>query len=1219
VILARGEQREAVAIEPRSPAAPDSLAWLVFADRSGTAARVASELEARGRRVLVLEPPTGAAPEENGRPEERGPEAEVERAVAAALERDRLEGILFAWGLDFAGDRVSPEAIARAERGGSATLLDVLRQLDAEAPARPPRLWILAAGSRSAEGVPEQLDPLQAGLRGVARCVMNELPRFETTFVDLGRPTTEVEIASFFGELLAPDRVDEVAFRGRRRYVNRLQRVSRETLAQRAMRTLPASGASYAAAVAEPGILDSVHLRRTQHRSPAANEVEVTVHASTLNFRDVMLALGLLGDEAVEGGLFGRSLGLECAGVVSAVGGLVQDLRVGDEVLATAPACLGGRAYPLAVHCVPKPAHLTWTEAATLPVAYTTAYFSLVHHCRLQPGEKVLIHAAAGGVGIAAVRIALALGAEVLATAGTPEKRAYVASLGVPAANVMDSRTLAFADLVLEKTGGRGVDVVLNSIAGPAVHQSVRCLAAYGRFVEIGKTDIYRNSKLGLRPFGNNLTYYGVDVDRLFAQKPELAGRLFRASIAFFREHGFPPHPVTSFPVARLADAFQLMGGSRHLGKVVIGMEGEVEVAPPARHELRADGTYLVTGGASGLGLGIASWMTTRGCRNLVLLSRTGVKTAAEAAVVQRMRERGVHVVLPQGSVEDREFLDGVLRRIRDTLPPLRGVQHAAMVLDDGSIAEMDHERYMRVFRPKAIGALNLHEATRDLELDHFVCYASISGVFGNPGQVGYVAANNFLDAFSRWRRAQGLPATTIDWGVIGDVGFVARNGEIDGNVSELLNKQGWRAFSLRQAESILEQVLLSDPVEIVATDCDWGVVGAFFPHAVESSRFAHLVAEERSGAGAGVATVDSALRSTLLDAGGERAAQLLLTHLRETFGRVLGAAPSKLDPAESITRFGLDSLMANQVRNWVQAKLGIDYSMMRILRGPSLNEMVAQLLAELGGAPSADAGASAPRDELERWVHRPRPVAKPRTRLFCLPYFAGGASAFLSWHTLLPADVEVCAVQFPGREERRLDAPFDDAVALVAALARVIRPLLDAPFAIYAHSSGAGIAFELCRHLRSEYDVQPVHLMVGGWGAPHLPRTYPVFEAVDERDLHDDRNVPAIKEHMRRLEIPESVVGNDALLAEMLPALRADVLLGKRYRYREEDPLVCPITAIAGARDSVVPVDHVREWRRHTSGPFHCVVVDGAHLFCRDNKEELLRCIAAGLAPPLT
>ncbi|MBI3136505.1 MAG: SDR family NAD(P)-dependent oxidoreductase [Bacteroidetes bacterium] len=1212
VIMARAEKTDQAGQTVVNESKTRAADWLVFADESGTSAKIIKQLEALNKQcTLVKKAKAFKHVSENAFEVDLLSQADADAVIDFISARNKFEGIIFAWGLDcISNDKITAESLVTAEEQGSIMLMNVMRKLNLSTYSVNPKLWLLSSGAQTVGGTPQLINLAQEGLRGVSRVVVNEFPNYSSTMVDFSSPVQDLEIDLFIDELFANDRVDELAFRNKKRYVNRLERITTDMIAQRALKKVPAEGSSYNATITEFGVLDNLVLRETDRTVPEADEVEVQIKASALNFRDIMIAMGLLSDDAVEGGLFGKTFGLECAGVVTAVGTNVKNIKTGDEVMATAPSCLGGFAYPKALHVVQKPKHLNWSEAASLPVVYTTAYFSLIYHCRLAKGETVLIHAAAGGVGIAAIHIALAIGAEVYATVSSADKRAYIESIGVKPGNIMSSRTLDFADQVMEKTNGKGVDVVLNSLSGEAIFKSVRCLSAYGRFIEIGKTDIYRNSKLGLQPFGNNLSYFGVDVDRLFEQKKEFGGKLFQESIDYFVANKFPAHPVKVFPIEKLADAFQFMAGARHIGKVIVKMEGEVNIAPPLEIRFKENATYLVTGGASGFGLAVAEWMTTKGARHMVLLSRSGTKTDHEKAAVERMKAKGIDVFMAKGDVSNKADVARIFAEIKDKMPPLKGIQHAAMVLDDGSIPEIGYDRYMKVFIPKAVGCWLLHEQTKEMDLDHFVSYSSISAIYGNPGQVSYVGANSFLDNFSHWRRAQGLAAMTINWGVIGDVGFVARSG----NVGGLLYKQGWKQFSLVQALGVLEQMLLNNPVQRVATDSDWEMIGSFFPHSAKSSRFAHLVNEKSVSAGGHANAGDGALKATLLESNPAEQYAILIDQLKETFGRVLGTTADKLNVIEPVTKYGLDSLMANQIRNWIQSNIGVDYSMMKIMRGPSMEEMTAQILDQLTGSGSASDVQGEIKSELDKWIVRTKKVENPRLRLFCLPYFAGGASIFSQWHEFLPDDIEVCAVQFPGREERGDEKPYDDVFKLVAKLAEVMEPLLTTPCAFYSHSSGCGVALELCRYLRKNYDVHPSKFLAGGWRAPHLVNPFRFLDAIADDEVYKDKNIPNIKNHLRELEIPDAVIENDEIFNEMLPSLRADILLGKNYTYYDDAPLSCPITAFAGTEDSIFTMDQVKAWQQHTTAAFNFKTVHGGHLFCRDNKEELLSMVTEEL-----
>ncbi len=1038
--------------------------------------------------------------------------------------------------------------------------------------------------------------------------------------IDFSCPVQDEEINAFIDEILAGDKEDEIAFRGKRRYINKLERISPESIAQRARKSVPAAGSNYTTTIADQDMLDNFVIRETVCPMPGDDEIKVEVKAASLNFRDIMLGMGLLSDAAAEGGLLGKSLGADCAGVVTAVGKNVKDVKIGDEVLGIASSCFSGSTILKVSHVAQKPKNISFEQAASLPVVYSTAHYALMHLCRMQEGDRVLIHSASGGVGTAAVRIAHAVGAEVYATVSNQEKRDYVESMGVSPEHIFDSRTLEFADGIMESTKGKGIDIVLNTLSGEAIYKSIRCLAPLGRFVDLTKTDIYRNSKLGLRPFRNNLSYFAVDLDRLCIQKERYSGMLFREAMDFLFQNDLPFHPIEVFPISQIGDAFQLMARSGHIGKIVISMTGDVQMAPPKEIRFKEDGTYMITGGCSGFGLAVANWMTKKGAKHLVLMSRSGPRTDEDEKVIEEMKGRNVQVVIAKGDVSAKEDVNRIVADIKKNMPTLKGIQHAAMVLDDGIVPDMDCERYMKVFRPKAIGCWLLHEATRDMGLDHFVLHSSLCSIIGNPGQVNYVAASHFLDSFSYFRRVQGLPSIAINWGVLGDIGYIARNREI----GKLLSKRSWRMFSLKQSTDILEQVLLTNPVQIVASDLDWQMLGESLAHFSETSRFSHLAREEEMTFSPRRDSGPANLKAELLELSHQERLDILTVQIRDIFAKVLGTTTDSLDTTEPVTRYGLDSLMAGQISNWIHRRVSIDYKMMRILEGPTLEEMARDISQEF----DEQVGISGQGVyELDKCIIRTKKVRKPGLRLFCFPYFGGDASVYGSWHKSLPDNIEVCAVQYPGREERSNEKPFNDISELTRMTAEVIEPLLDCPIAFYGHSFGAAHAFELTRYLREKNGIQPVVFIVGAWRAQHLgiPPEFmeaaSIIDSIDDDGICKDENISRIIYQLRTIGFPESVLdhtlqvlGNRRLTDEILPAVRADIPLIKRYRYRESEPFSCPIVAIAGRNDTIVSEEEVEQWEKHTTGGFHFSTVNAGHLFCIDNRGELPGLIAKEL-----
>ncbi|WZB74644.1 SDR family NAD(P)-dependent oxidoreductase [Achromobacter insuavis] len=476
-------------------------------------------------------------------------------------------------------------------------------------------------------------------------------------------------------------------------------------------------------------------------------------------------------------------MGLEFAGVVSRVGPAVTGYRPGDNVVGFGPASFGDRVLTQASAISHIPAGFSFEAAATIPSTFFTVYYALHHLARLEAGERILIHGAAGGVGIAAVQYAQWIGAEIYATAGSEEKRDFLRMMGVT--HVYDSRSLSYDDEILADTGGVGVDVVLNSLAGEAITRNLQVLRPFGRFLELGKRDFYENTRIGLRPFRNNISYFGIDADQLMCERPDLTRRLFGEMMQLFADGALHPLPYSIFDANNVVDAFRYMQQARQIGKIVVTYRNGIH-QPHSTHRATArslalpvDGTYLITGGLGGFGLRTAQWLADKGARNLVLISRSGPAADSARDAIAALQASGVRVHAAACDVTDRQALEQLLTDIAQDMPPLRGIVHAAVVIDDGLARGATAKQIERTMRAKVLGAYHLHSLTRHLPLDFCVYYSSATTLFGNPGQSNYVAANNWLEALAAQRRAEGLPATCVRWGAIDDVGFLARNQKI--------------------------------------------------------------------------------------------------------------------------------------------------------------------------------------------------------------------------------------------------------------------------------------------------------------------------------------------------------------------------------------------------------------------------------------------------------
>lgn len=564
-----------------------------------------------------------------------------------------------------------------------------------------------------------ECSPVSAAIEAAVRVMANELPQSTVRVIDLPVDQKDWPLQRVQEELLScrHDRRDTVVvLRPGGRFVRRITVLGAREADRRAMRSLPARGGQYFCEPGPSGLLDDIVIRRQDFRTLQAEEVAIEVHCASLNFKDVMNAMNLLGERSVAGGLSGGKLGLEVAGKVVAVGDKVKDIQIGTDVMARAVNGLGGSITTHRSLVVPVPGQLTLPQAASIPIAFITAYYALVYLGRLAQGDTVLIHAAAGGVGAAAIQIAKLYGARIFATAGNPSRRNWVSSQGVEA--VFDSRSVSFHDDVKAATGGRGVDMVLNCLTGSLLYQSFACLAPFGRFLEIGKVDIYRNMKLGLEIFGENRSFLAVDVDRMTLQKPALHLQMLGEVCALFESGKLLPPPITEYPIAQLPVALKSLSRSGAIGKVVVTMDEKTTVCAdaPIRLSLRSDRSYVITGGASGLGLQLARFLTTRGARHLVLVSRSGPKTAEDIAILGELEAHGATIILEHMNIIDKQAVASLFGR--SEWPAVAGVIHCAAVMRDISSYNMSEADFWTVFNPKALGAWNLHLATKDLTLD---------------------------------------------------------------------------------------------------------------------------------------------------------------------------------------------------------------------------------------------------------------------------------------------------------------------------------------------------------------------------------------------------------------------------------------------------------------------------------------------------------------------
>ncbi|WP_375461264.1 SDR family NAD(P)-dependent oxidoreductase [uncultured Enterovirga sp.] len=773
-------------------------------------------------------------------------------------------------------------------------------------------LWIVVEADRGRDAL---ADPNAAALLAFSRTLANEYATLVVRRVAIGTTATPERAAEALRALLAVEQTETDIVIGE--------------AGTAAMRVLPLGserpvGATRAAAAklerGHAGGLAGLSWQPADPAAPGPGEVQIEVEATGLNFRDVMWAMSLLPDDILEDGYAGATLGLECAGRVSAVGAGVSRFRPGEKVVAFAPSAFSTRVSISQSVVAPVPSGWSTEAAAGIPVAFLTAYYGLVTLGRLKAGEWVLIHGAAGGVGLAALQIARWRGATVVATAGSPEKRDLLRSLGVE--HVLNSRSAAFADDI-RRLRREGVNIVLNSLSGEAMERGLSTLAPFGRFIELGKRDYVANTQIGLRPFRRNLSYFGVDVDQLLSDQ-DRASEIFGTIMALFESGEFTPLPYRVFPADETLDAFRLMQQSGHVGKILLRPPAEPVVdrrSEPFRFD--PDRTHLVTGGFGGFGLEAARWLADKGARHLVLIGRNGPQSEEAQALVDELVARGVQVRAAACDVADEEALSGLLTEVAADMPPLAGVLHGAMVLDDGLVANLTADQLTRVLRPKVEGAIQLDRLLADTPLDYFVMFSSITTFLGNPGQGAYVAANGYLEGLARLRRERGLPGLALAWGAISDVGVLARQ---KGLAEALSKRVGVRAMPARDALDLMAKALSetgSDPSRAVLAvgSLDWGAARRL--PALGSPTFAALVREGSVGEAAERQSLD--LKGLIASQPPEVVRKRVLEAIVEEIATVLRVPKQDVSPNKRLSETGLDSLMAIELATALQDRFELD------------------------------------------------------------------------------------------------------------------------------------------------------------------------------------------------------------------------------------------------------------------------------------------------------
>lgn len=888
---------------PQAPLRAASGRWIVFAGESG--ARIAADLEGTGADSVLRVTPGTAFERQDGAVVLR---SEEKADIARLLDEERSEalaGIVFAWPLD--GDH-EEDPVGRAN---VASLIYLIQSMAEQ--GRGGRLVVVTRNAQAAPHDADDVMPAQAPVVGVVRVAVNEHADIVFRMIDMdGSADT---LGRIVDEILADSDEDEIALRGEQRYTHRLERRSISDLdAGRPARATTSDTAAIA----------------STRRDPLQGEVEVAVSFATIG------AIGAPGVDAV--------------GAVARVGEDVERVAPGDDVFVhldgaavsyvTVPDC--------AVVSLAAAGNADQPDAMALP-ALAAAHHALDRVGRITRGESILVHGAETPFGLAAIQIAGLLGAVVYVTANDPARRSYLRGLRV--AETLDSSSIAFADQIMEATQGRGVDAVLNMVEGELGTRTLELLAPFGRFLDASGA-LAANPGAAARLKANQ-SAISIDIPHLFADGPDL----FNASLVAVVKHikvGQLGSPALPAPIVE--EAGQPLGddGSPHW-RVIDYARLRAEAAPVAASRpdrIDPDASYLVTGGYGGFGLELAKWLVELGARNLVLVSRRGAATPDGRRAVEDLEARGIRVHAASADVSDGAAVERLFAEIAAEMPPLKGVFHAAAVLDDGPIHTVRPEQLDAVLRPKALGAWHLHRHTAALPLDCFMLFSSIASLIGSPGQATYVVANSFLDALAHHRRARGLPAISINFGALSEVGMAARHE----GVEQHLARVGVGSLTPQQALAAIGRILAWNPVQLASAKMEWRLWGEVYPAWAASPRYRHLMPAEGADQ-VGEAETQRRRLAALPAVERETEVGVLFTGL---VAEILRLKPDDVDGTRSLLSMGVDSLMAMELQIRIEKKLGVKVSTLELMRGSSFGQLIAHLAAILDGAgePTSKPGA---------------------------------------------------------------------------------------------------------------------------------------------------------------------------------------------------------------------------------------------------------------------
>jgi NADPH:quinone reductase-like Zn-dependent oxidoreductase/short-subunit dehydrogenase/acyl carrier protein len=684
------------------------------------------------------------------------------------------------------------------------------------------------------------------------------------------------------------------------------------------------------------GQLQTLKYRSFHSTSLSPNDVQVEVHASALNFKDLMLALGMLENpmgfdsETLKYRESSVNLGLEFSGIVTGVGLTAsQTFQIGDQVFGFANHCFSSQIITHQDFVVKKPSHLSHTDAVSLPIVFATVYAGLIVKAQVKPGEIVLIHSAAGGIGQAAIQLCRYIGANVICTVGSNDKREFLKKTYGCSQFANSHSTEEWKSDVLKLTNGQGVDIVLNSLKGDAIKAGLECLKTGGRFIEIGKVDILNHSKLDMNLLLRDLSFLSVQIDILMQSQTDKIQQYIQAVSQLASAKHISPIVDSVYELKDTELAFRFLMSGQHKGKLILNMKSE----PPNVHRsstiYNPTVCYILSGGTGALGLQLVQHMSIRGARQFILLSRQGTASlrSSDVAMLARLERFGIQTYIGKVDVAKREDIDRVLQEAQDKWSissSKYSVLHLAMVLDDAPISKLNIQRMKNVMQCKVQGAINLLQSIPDDKLEHVIFFSSAASTFGNPSQANYSAANTFLDSYAnQLSRSSKAKVRVLNLGLVEDVGILAE----DWKLKQILTAKGFAGgLTSSGVAQLVDHAFLVDDNEYQMLYGNFQMEDLIRSYPILKTRLEHLIDHTISNSSGSAGTSSNGNEVTV-----ESVTAYVSTLL----------ATSNLDATESLTVQGLDSLLAVELSAGLKKQFGLAISQLALLGGLSVKQIV--------------------------------------------------------------------------------------------------------------------------------------------------------------------------------------------------------------------------------------------------------------------------------------